>query len=34
MKVELQTSDYPKVVTPTGKKANYGAILSIVTANI
>ncbi len=26
MKMELQTFDYPKLVTPTGKKANHGAI--------
>ncbi|TDY22238.1 glutathione-independent formaldehyde dehydrogenase [Paraburkholderia sp. BL6665CI2N2] len=34
MKMELQTFDYPKLVTPTGKKANHGAILKIVTTNI
>lgn len=34
MKMELQTFDYPKLVTPTGKKANHSAILKIVTTNI
>jgi glutathione-independent formaldehyde dehydrogenase len=34
MKIELQTFDYPKLVTPDGKKANHGAILKIVTTNI
>ena len=34
MKMELKTFDFPKLVTPTGKKANHGAILKIVTTNI
>lgn len=34
MKMELQTFDYPKLITPTGKKAEHGAILKIVTTNI
>ena len=34
MQMELQTFDYPKLVTPAGKKANHGAILKIVTTNI
>src|SRR6201999_4434644 len=34
MKMELQTFDFPKLITPTGKKANHGAILKLVTTNI
>lgn len=33
-KMELQTFDYPKLVTPSGKKADHGVILKVVTTNI
>lgn len=33
-KMELQTFDYPKLITPTGKKANHGVIMKIITTNI
>ncbi|MBY0414401.1 MAG: alcohol dehydrogenase catalytic domain-containing protein [Bdellovibrionales bacterium] len=33
-KMELKTFDYPKLITPTGKKANHGVIMKIITTNI